>query len=74
MAQENIESDRKLGLFAGGVQSFIQKAESMFETILLQVNREQHKSDVVVSQGVPENLCFGFPSYSISAHVPECAP
>lgn len=46
----------------------------MFETILLQVNREQHKSDVVVSQGVPENLCFGFPSYSISAHVPECAP
>lgn len=46
----------------------------MPETILWQVNRNQQDSDVVVSQGIPENLCFGFSSYSISAHVPECAP
>lgn len=44
------------------------------ETILLQVNREQQESHVVVNQGIPENLCFGFASYSITAHVPESLP
>lgn len=43
-------------------------------TILLQVNREQQQSDMVVRQDVPENLYFNFSSYSIRAHVHEFVP
>lgn len=40
---EHTESKMKWGFVEVGVQSFIQKAESMPEAILLQVNREQQE-------------------------------